>query len=159
MRTIVFPFLRVDILLADRHFFSSKYLKKKANELTLFFKVLFYHKLYSMKISRTKFVIAFLVSALAFQFISNSVLGPEVRLFPANGEWFPGAESSIGWKSTLAKILYPIKYILIKPLSFLGQDKDAAPPILLVAFALYWSVIAIVFHYLLCKIFNRKKHE
>jgi hypothetical protein len=110
-----------------------------------------------MKISRTKFVITFLIAAFVFQFITNSLLGPEVRLFPANGEWFPGAGSPITWKSTLATIVYPIKYVLISPLSFLAKDPDPAPPVLLFAFALYWTVVALVLHFLFSKIFPRKK--
>jgi hypothetical protein len=110
-----------------------------------------------MKLSRTKFVITFLISAFAFQFISNSVLGTEARLFPRNGEWFPGVGSPIGWKNALATILYPIKFVLIGPLSFLGQDPDPAPPVLLLAFAFYWTGIALVLHYLLSKIITRKE--
>lgn len=112
-----------------------------------------------MKISRTKFIIVFLVSAFAFQFISNSLLGPEVRLFPANGEWFPGTGSPIGWKSTLATILYPVKFVLIGPLSSLAKDPDPAPPVLVFAFAFYWTAMALVLHYLLSKINIRKKHK
>ena len=110
-----------------------------------------------MKISVTKFIIVFLISAFAFQFISNSVLGPEVRLFPANGEWFPGTGSPIAWKGTLAIIIYPVKFILIGPLSFLGKDPDPAPPILLVAFAIYWTAMALVLYYILRKINILKK--
>jgi len=113
-----------------------------------------------MKTPRTKFIIIFLVSAFAFQFISNSVLGPEVRLFPANGEWYPGADSPIGWKRTLATIIYPVKFVLIDPLSFLAQDPDPVPPVLLIAFAIYWAAIALVLYYLyylLNKIITRKK--
>ena len=124
---------------------------------TLYFKVLFIYTKNSMKISIKKFVIVFLLSAFVFQFISNSVLGTEIRLFPANGEWFPGTRSSIGWKNTLATILYPVKFILIEPLSFLGQDPDPAPPVLFLAFAFYWTVIALVLYYLLNKIIARKK--
>ena len=110
-----------------------------------------------MKISRTKFVIRFLVLAFAFQFISNSLLGDEVRLFPTSGDWFPGTESTIEWKSTLATILYPLKFVLIRPLSFLGQDPDPPPPVMLIAFALYWTSIALILHFLLSKIMARKK--
>src|SRR6478736_3885793 len=110
-----------------------------------------------MKISRTKFVLLFLVSAFAFQFISNSLLGPEVRLFPVNGEWFPGTGSTIAWKSTLATILYPVKIVLVGPLSPLFTDPDPAPPILVLAFAFYWTAIALVIYYLLSKIRTRKK--
>lgn len=110
-----------------------------------------------MKISRTKFVIVFLLSAFAFQFISNSLLGPEVGLFPVNGEWFPGSDSPIAWKSTLATILYPVKFVLIEPLSFLGKDPDPVPPVLLIAFAVYWAAMALVLHYLLVKLIVPKK--
>ena len=112
-----------------------------------------------MKISRIKFVIFFLVSAFAFQFTSNSLLGPEVRLFPTNGQWFPGTGSPIAWKSTLAAILYPIKIILIGPLSPLFIDPDPAPPVLVIAFALYWTVMAMVLYYLLAMITIRKKYK
>jgi len=110
-----------------------------------------------MKISRTKFVITFLVSAFAFQFISNSLLGSEVRLFPVNGEWFPGTGSPIAWKSTVSTILYPIKIVLVGPLSPLFTDPDPAPPILVLAFASYWAAMALVLYYLLSKIITRKK--
>lgn len=110
-----------------------------------------------MKISRKKFVISFLILAFAFQFASNSVLGPEVGLFPKNGEWFPGAQSPVDWKKNLSTIIYPIKFVLIKPLSFLAQDPDPAPPILLIAFALYWTAIALVLHFLFSIIFKRKR--
>lgn len=110
-----------------------------------------------MKLTRTTFIITFLVSAFAFQFISNSVLGAEVRLFPGNGEWFPGTGSPTGWKNSLATILYPVKFVLIGPLTFLAQDPDPAPPVLVLAFAIYWTAIAFVLHYLLSKISTRKK--
>src|SRR5882757_752752 len=110
-----------------------------------------------MKISRTKFVILFLVSAFAFQFISNSLLGSEVRLFPGNGEAFPGTGSPIAWKSTVSTILLPIKMVLIGPLSPLLKLPDPAPPILVLAFALYWTAMALVLYYLLSKIITRKK--
>jgi hypothetical protein len=110
-----------------------------------------------MKISGKKFVIIFLILAFAFQFISNSLLGPEVRLFPADGEWFPGSGSTIGWKNTISKILYPVKIILVGPLSPLFKEPDPAPPILALAFALYWAAIAFVLYYFLDKIIIRKK--
>ena len=67
-----------------------------------------------MKISRARFVIV-LVSAFAFQFISNSLLGSEVRLFPARDE------------------------------SFLGRGSP-------IAFALYWTILALFVYYLLGKL-------
>ena len=107
-----------------------------------------------MKIS--KFILLFLVSCFVFQFISNSLLGTEVRLFPMNGDAYPGTGSAIAWKSTTAAILYPVKLVLIGPLSGLFKLPDPAPPILVFAFALYWSAIAIVIYYLF-RIIRKKK--
>jgi hypothetical protein len=48
----------------------------------------------------------------------------------------------------------------VEPLSFLAQDPDPAPPVLLIAFAIYWAAIALVLYYLyylLNKIITRKK--
>ena len=110
-----------------------------------------------MKISRTKFVIAFLIFAFIFQMITNSVLGPEIRLFPADGEWYPGTTSSIGWKNSLASIIHPLKWVFIQPLSFLGQDPDPAPPVLVFAFAIYWTLLALSIYFLFSKLFTRKR--
>lgn len=110
-----------------------------------------------MKMSRTRFVLIFLVSAFAFQFITNSLLGPEVSLFPGNGDFFPGGDTPTGWKSGLSKIIYPVKYILVKPLVFLGQDPDPVPPVMLIAFALYWAVLALALYFVFSKINYRKK--
>lgn len=110
-----------------------------------------------MKISRTKFVILFLISGFVFQFISNSILGSEIRLFPGNGESFLGTGSPIVWKSTLSIIILPIKMVLIGPLSPLFELPDPPPPFLVLAFAIYWTVIALVLHYFFSKISTRKK--
>ena len=113
-----------------------------------------------MKISSTRFVTIFIISIFAFQFASNSLLGDEIQLFPDNGEWYPGVGSPIAWKNTVASIIYPVKYILVEPLSFLAQDPDGAPPILLIGFGIYWAAIALVLYYLyylLKKLITRKK--
>ena len=101
-----------------------------------------------MKISSTRFVTVFVISAFAFQFASNSLLGDEIELFPNNGEWYPGVASPIAWKNTAASIIYPVKYILVEPLSILNQDPDAPPPVLLIGFGIYWAVIALTLYYL-----------
>ena len=113
-----------------------------------------------MKISSTRFVTIFVISAFAFQFTSNSLLGDEIQLFPGNGEWYPGVGSPIAWKNTVASSIYPVKYILVEPLSFLNQDPDAPPPVLLIGFGIYWAAIALVLYYLyylLKKMITRKK--
>jgi len=108
-------------------------------------------KLNSMKISRKKFVIIFLVSAFAFVFITN------LLLVPVNGDWFPGTDSPIAWKRNLAAIIYPIKIFLVGPLALIFNDPDPAPPIRAVACALYWIVIALILYYPISKIKVRKK--
>src|SRR5687768_1417311 len=104
-----------------------------------------------MKISRTILDIIFLVSAFAFQGISN------LLLVPVNGDWFRGMDSPIAWKRTLANIIYPVKIVLVGPLSPIFNDPDPAPPIRALACALYWTVIALVLYYLISKIKVRKK--
>ncbi|HEX7757447.1 MAG TPA: hypothetical protein VF421_19000 [Niabella sp.] len=106
-----------------------------------------------MKISRTKFVILFLVSAFAFVFITN------LLLVPVNGEWFPAMDSPIAWKRTLAHMIYPVKIVLVGPLAPIFNDPDPAPPIRILACAIYWAVIALMLYYLIClagKIKTRK---
>jgi hypothetical protein len=110
-----------------------------------------------MKISRTRFVLSFLISAFVFQFISNSVLGPEVRLFPIHGEAYPGSGSAVAWKSSLSAIIYPLKFVLIGPLSSLFKLEDPAPPILVLAFAFYWTALALILYYLISTIKFQKK--
>ena len=105
-----------------------------------------------MQTSRTRFVIFFLVSAFAFLFITNLLLGPVV-----NGDWFPGTGSPIAWKRTVATIIYPVKIVLVGPLAPIFNDPDPAPPIRVLACAVYWTVVALVLHFLLSKIFTRKK--
>ena len=104
-----------------------------------------------MKISVKKFIIIFLISAFAFQFISNLILKP------VNGEWFPGSDSPIAWKRTLAAVLYPVKIVLVGPLSLIFNDPDPAPPIRMLACAIYWTAMALVIYFILSKIIPRKK--
>jgi hypothetical protein len=105
-----------------------------------------------MRISRKRFIIIFLVSAFAFVFITNLLLGPIV-----NGTWFPGTDSPIAWKRNLAAIIYPIKVVLVGPLAPIFNDPDPAPPIRALACAVYWTAIALVLHFILSKIYARKK--
>jgi hypothetical protein len=106
-----------------------------------------------MKISRTRFVVIFLISAFAFSIITNLLLQP------VNGDWFPGTDSPIAWKHNLAMIIYPVKIVLVGPLSPIFNDPDPAPPIRALACALYWTAIALVVHYLLSKISMRRKGD
>jgi hypothetical protein len=105
----------------------------------------------NFKISRAKFIIIFLVSAFVFQGISN------LLLVPVNGDWFPGMDSPIAWKRTFANVIYPVKLVLVGPLAPIFNDPDPAPPIRALACAVYWTVIALVLHFILSKIFIHKK--
>src|SRR6266571_1466344 len=106
-----------------------------------------------MKISRTRFVIIFLDSAFDFNIITFLLFQPVI------GECYPGTDSPIAWKRTVAAIIYPVKIVLVGPLSPIFNDPDPAPPIRALACALYWTVIALVLHFLLSKTIPRKKHE
>jgi hypothetical protein len=106
-----------------------------------------------MNISRVKFVLFFLIFALAFLFGTTSLLDQPP-------EAFLGSESQVPWKSTLSTILSPIKIILIGPLlpfiRFLHQDPDTPPPFFLIGFAIYWTMLALILYYLLSKLKHSK---
>jgi hypothetical protein len=105
-----------------------------------------------MRITRKRFVIVFLISAFAFIIITNLLLGPIV-----NGTWFPGTDSPIVWKRNLAALIYPLKIVLVGPLAPIFNDPDPAPPVRMLACAVYWTAMALVLHFILSKIFTRKK--
>jgi hypothetical protein len=109
-----------------------------------------------MSISRTKFIILFLISVFAFMFISNAFFGSEARVFPWNDESFLGVDSQTSWKSAGYKILLPIKIVLIGPMlpfvNYVRQDPDPLPPFVAAVFAFYWTILALVIHYFLGKI-------
>lgn len=112
-----------------------------------------------MKISPKKFVIVFLVLAFAFQFTTNSLLGPAVKFYPVDGNWYPGDHSAIAWKTTMSKVIYPVKVVLVGPLTFLAQERDSAPPVILFFFLLYWTAMAFLIYFLLYgfRIIRRRK--
>ena len=107
-----------------------------------------------MKISRAKFVIIFIISAFVFMFISNALFGTDARVFPQPPESFLGTESPVAWKSVGYKILLPIKVVLVGPMLFSGNflRDDPPPPFVGAVFALYWTILALVIHYLFGKI-------
>jgi len=104
-----------------------------------------------MKVSRARFITVFVLSAFVFQFTTNSLLGDETGLFPPAGEWYPGMGSPVPWKNNTATVLHPLKYVLIEPLSFLNEEPDTPPPVLLMGFGLYWTAIAFVLHFLISR--------
>lgn len=102
-----------------------------------------------MKISRIKFVFLFLI--FGFVFLIGTIL-----LLDQPAESLLATESQVEWQAIVSNILSPIKIILIGPLlpfiNFLHQDPDTPPPFFLIGFACYWTVLAIILHYLFGKI-------
>lgn len=102
-----------------------------------------------MNISRIKFVFFFLIFSFAFLFATTSLLDQPP-------ESFLGSPSQGTWKSVVSTILSPIKVILIAPLlpfiQFLHQDPDTPPPFFLAGFAVYWTILALIVHYIINKI-------
>lgn len=110
-----------------------------------------------MKTSIKKFVIGFVLIAHLFQFATNSLLGPKVSMYPKDGNWYPGLHSSIGWERTFSHFIQPVKFVLIEPLSFLAQDPDPVPPVILISFTAYWVVLALLLYYFFRRIFSKNK--
>src|SRR4026209_494446 len=102
-----------------------------------------------MNMSRAKFVFLFLIFAFAYLFGTTLLLDQPP-------ESFLGSESQVPWKSAISTILSPVKIILIGPLlpfiEFLHKDPDTPPPFFLIGFAVYWTILALTFHYLIGKI-------
>lgn len=103
----------------------------------------------------SRFILLFLVCCMVFQFTTNSLLGSEVRLFPLNGDLYSGMESAFTWKKATATLIYPLKLVLIGPVSGLFKLPDPPPPLVLIPIVLYWTVIALVIYFLFTKL-NRK---
>lgn len=102
-----------------------------------------------MKTSRKKFVLVFLISGFSFLFIYNVIFLSQVQLLPENGESFMETELLTGWKSIASVILYPTKIVLVGPMIPFLNLPDPPPPFLVVGFAVYWTILALVIHYLI----------
>ncbi len=109
-----------------------------------------------MSVSRTKFVITFIISGFAFLFITTSLLGSTgLRGFPQPPDSLLLLESPIAWKKTVSTIILPIKVVLIGPLllpsiNFLKEDPP--PPFVGIYFIFYWTILASAIHYLIGKL-------
>lgn len=111
-----------------------------------------------MNISRTKFVIFFLICGFAFLFITTTLLGTTgPRGFPKTPDSVlrTGDDSPIVWKRAVSRIILPVKIVLIGPLAlpqinFLKEDPP--PPFISIYLIFYWTILASILHYLLGKI-------
>lgn len=59
------------------------------------------------------------------------------------------------WQAVISNILSPVKAILIGPLlpfiKLLRQDPDTPPPFFLAGFAVYWTILALLIHFVIGK--------
>ncbi|MBP6923979.1 MAG: hypothetical protein KBC62_01225 [Candidatus Pacebacteria bacterium] len=118
----------------------------------------------SMSISKTKFVITFLVCGFSFLFVTTTLLGTTgPRGFPQYPDSVleTGADSPIVWKRTVATAILPIKIVLIGPLmpyiNFLKQEPDTPPPFFGIGFLFYWTLLALTIRYFFKKVKRYKK--
>lgn len=109
-----------------------------------------------MNISRTQFIIRFIIFGFVFLFVTTSILGSTgVRGFPHPPDSLLGLDSSVAWKRTASMIVSPVKVVLMGPLLLPGVDflqDDPPPPFVGVFFIFYWALLASGVHYLLQKI-------
>jgi hypothetical protein len=111
-----------------------------------------------MSISRTKFVILFIICGFVFFFITSTLLGTTgPRGFPEAPDSVlrTGSDSPVAWKRTVSTILVPIKAVLLGPLAlpqvtFLKEDPP--PPFIGIYLLFYWTILALVIYYLIDKI-------
>lgn len=107
-----------------------------------------------MNVSRTKFVILFILSGFVFLFVTTSLLGSTgTRGFPKapDSMLHTGGDSPIAWKRTASAVLVSVKVVLIGPLLLTGDNflrDDPPPPFIGIYLILYWIILASVIHYL-----------
>lgn len=107
-----------------------------------------------MSISRTTFVILFIISGFAFLFITSSLLGSTgPRGFPKSPDsvLWTGSDSPVAWKRAASTILVPVKMVLIGPLALPSINflkDDPPPPFIGIYLVFYWTILASLIHYL-----------
>jgi hypothetical protein len=111
-----------------------------------------------MKISRGKFVLLFLACGFAYTTATRLILNQmPASLYGSDFARVPQA----AWQSTASLLLSPVKFVVVGPLRplfvwMLSQDGDPPPPMLMLLFMLYWTILALIVHYILGKLKPQK---
>lgn len=114
--------------------------------------------LITMDMSRTKFIILFLVFGFIFLFVTTSLLGSTgPRGFPKAPDSLlrTGSESPVVWKRAVSTVIFPIKIFLIGPLALPQVNilkEDPPPPFIVLYLVFYWSLLASIIYYLVGKL-------
>lgn len=111
-----------------------------------------------MTVSRTKFVIIFIMCAFAFLFVSNTLFGTGMHVFPPPPQPWLDTAAPVAWRSVGYEILLPIKVVLVGPMLATGNflREDPPPPFVAVVFALYWTLLSLLIYYLISKVSARR---
>lgn len=114
-----------------------------------------------MHISRTKFIILFMIAGFAFMGVTTSLLGTTgPRGFPQlpDSVLRTGSESPIAWKRTVSAVVFPVKVVLLGPVmpyfNMLRQEPDTPPPFFSIGLLVYWTILASGIHYLLRRLMH-----
>jgi len=107
-----------------------------------------------MRVSRSQFVVRFLVFGFVYTTATRLILN-QMPASLSRSDY--GSISQATWQVTVSTLLTPIKFVLMGPLLplfnwMLSQDGDPPPPLILVMYAFYWVVLALVLYFFLSKL-------
>ena len=104
-----------------------------------------------MKVSRSKFVVRFLVFGFAYGIATRLILN-QMPMSLSRTNY--GSVSQASWQIAVSTLLTPVKFVLMGPLLplfnwMLSQDGDPPPPMIAIMYAFYWTILALILHYFL----------
>ena len=107
-----------------------------------------------MKVSRSQFVVRFLVFGFAYTTAARLILNQMPGSLSSSNY---GSVTQASWQIAVSTMLIPIKFVLMGPLLplfnwILKQDADPPPPMLLVMYVFYWVILALVLYFFLGKL-------
>ena len=107
-----------------------------------------------MKVSRLKFVVRFVLFGFAYTAAARLLLN-QMPASLSRSDY--GSVTQAPWQIAVSTMLTPVKFVLMGPLLplfnwMLSQDADPPPPLILVMYAFYWVVLALVLYFFLSKL-------